>query len=120
MWGGGAAPVRVGDEWYSFFHGWKRTPRSSAPGGFWYDYAAGVYTFDANPPFAVKRVCRKPIWVPDMRKAGLNVEPNKAVIYPSGVVRDGERWLVAAGHQDAECVVASFAVADIERVLETV
>lgn len=117
---GGAAPVRVGDEFYSFFHGWRRSKRAGTPTGDWYDYATGVYTFDAASPFAVRRVCRAPIWLADPARESLNVTRDKTVIYPCGALLDNGRWLVSAGQHDAECLIGTFPAADIERALEAV
>ena len=113
---GGAAPVRVGDEFYCFFHGWRKTPTDK--GGGWYDYATGVYTFSAKRPFTPLRITREPVWVGDASKRHLNVTPNKCVLYPSGAIREGEKWIVSAGSQDSECLIGEFAASDIEAQLE--
>src|SRR5256885_12693044 len=46
---GGAAPVRVGDEWWCFFH-------DRVESGGHRIYRAGLYTFAAAPPFRVLRL----------------------------------------------------------------
>ncbi len=116
---GGCPPVRVGTEYYHWFHGFNKTKRDDTLGS-WYDYSVGVYTFDAKPPFKVRRMTPHPVWLGDPSKLDLNVTKDKSVIYPCGVVLDGDKWLVSAGHQDWECFVASFGVADIERQLEVI
>lgn len=117
---GGAPPVRYGNEYYSFFHGWRRSKRAGTPHGDWYDYAVGVYTFEARPPFTPRRITPRPIWLGDPAKIALNVTPDKNVIYPCGAIRDGERWLVSAGHQDAECRLRWFGLGEIEDALEPI
>lgn len=114
---GGAPPLRVGNQFVSFFHGWRRSEKS---GREWFDYATGVYAFNATAPFQVTRICRQPIWKPDPHKRHLNVTADKDVIFPSGAVLVGDEWLVSAGHQDSECLVAKFPKSQIESVLEYV
>ncbi len=109
--------MRVGNEFYHWFHGLRRTKRAGTPHGDWYEYSVGLYTFDARPPFKVRRMTPRPVWLGDPAKLSLNATPDKSVIYPGSCLFDGTKWLVAAGHQDAECVVGSFDAADIERQL---
>lgn len=92
---GGAPPVRVGDVFYSWFHGWKRT-------GDFYTYSAGCYTFSAKPPFRPLRITPGPVWQPDTTLDHLNCPDDRSVIYPAGaVLTDRGQWLVSAGHQDS-------------------
>lgn len=51
---GGAAPVRVGDEYYCFFHDRTEQGRRRT-------YRTGLYTFEARPPFRVQRISRGPL-----------------------------------------------------------
>jgi hypothetical protein len=55
---GGASPVKVGDEFYHFFH-------SRVASGNHRVYITGLYTFDAEPPFRVRRMIPDPIDVAD-------------------------------------------------------
>lgn len=103
---GGAAPVRVGDEFFSWFHWKKERP---------YTYALGVYTFEARPPFRPLRVTREPILTADPR-----TKPPRQycpVIFPCGAVLAGDRWLVSAGIHDDWVEVLTFPREDIERRL---
>jgi predicted GH43/DUF377 family glycosyl hydrolase len=108
---GGAPPVRVGDEYYHFFHSVdvRRAPKV---------YSMGLYTFEARPPFAVRRVAAGPILSPD----DYDWPPHliASVVFPCGaVLRDG-RWLISYGYHDYECRVAVFAADDLERRLREV
>ena len=108
---GGSAPVRVGDEYVSWFHGHRHKP------GVGFYYSGGVYSFDGNPPFRPTRGIGYPVWSPDSTKRHMNASATQDVIYPSGAVLDGNRWLVSAGHQDTECLVAEFDAFEIEKLL---
>jgi hypothetical protein len=98
---GGAPPVLVGEEYYHFFHYTWLEPCGS--------YALGVYTFAAEPPFAIKRVCRGPILYPDPGA--------KPVVFPCGALRWAGNWLISHGHADSECRIAAFDFQSIEEVL---
>lgn len=113
---GGAAPVKVGDEYYSFFHSWHRTGQHS---DHWYDYTIGVYTFDAWPPFRARRWAQGPILRGDRKEIGKNLTPDKNVIFPGGAVLLGGEWIVSYGHQDKWCELAFFPAWEIERILSS-
>jgi predicted GH43/DUF377 family glycosyl hydrolase len=102
---GGASPVLVGDEFWHFFH--SRTE----PGGR-ITYHMGVYTFDAKPPFAIRRFLSEPI-----ASADWNTKPADqyaGVLFPGGAVLDGERWTVAVGVHDRWSELRTFDKADLE------
>lgn len=102
---GGAAPVLVGDEWWSFFH--DRVEEN----GF-RTYRAGLYTFEDRPPFRVQRMIAGPLLVADPRdKPG---DQYAAVIWPGGAVRDGDDWVLACGVHDRWSRLERFAHADLE------
>ena len=103
---GGAPPVRVGDEYYHWFHGFYTTP--------FVRYALGVYTFSAQAPFRVTRFARRPLLEPTVRPS------EKPVVFPCGaILRDG-RWLVSHGHNDRACMITRFDFETVERALEPV
>ncbi len=97
-WGeirGGAPPVRVGDEFWHFFHSWRAN-----------FYAIGLYTFSAFPPYAPLRIIRLPL-----------VRAKKFVVFPCGAVQDGDKWMVSWGDEDKSAVIGQFVHADLERLL---
>lgn len=108
---GGASPVRVGEEWWCWFH-----DRIEWPGRL---YRAGLYTFSARPPFAVQRMILSPL---------LSADPNSRpadqycpVVFPCGAARDGGgRWLVSAGIHDRWSEIFAFHHAGLERQLARV
>jgi predicted GH43/DUF377 family glycosyl hydrolase len=72
---GGASPLLIGDEWWSFFHSRTEHPRRT--------YMAGVYCFDSKPPFRITRFCPEPIMTADW---ATNTENYCAVVFPCGAV----------------------------------
>lgn len=103
-WGvirGGAPPVRVEDEYYHWYHSWKKENN-------FYHYTCGVYCFEAKPPFRITRYTTKPLWEPDYKKVHLNIHHDKSVIFPCGAILQGDSWLVSAGHQDSEVLISQF------------
>ncbi len=114
-WGeprGGAPPVLVGDEFYHWFHGTIPQPDGGKV------YSAGLYVFDAAPPFRVKRVSRSPLMMP--RTNDLPDSKGWPVVFPGGAVLEHGRWLVAYGYHDYQCRIAAFDADEIESRLEAV
>jgi predicted GH43/DUF377 family glycosyl hydrolase len=109
---GGAPPVRVGDEYYHFIHGQLITKDGKVI------YAAGVYTFEAKPPFAVKRFAKKPLMLPPPGET--SPRPELTVVFPCGAVRQDDSWFISYGHNDIDCRLAEFDAADVEKLLEPV
>jgi predicted GH43/DUF377 family glycosyl hydrolase len=114
-WGhmrGGAPPVRVGDEYWTFFHSSSQwiPPRRR--------YHTAVYVFDAKPPFHGKWISRKPLLSgseKDPRNEGAPV-----VVFPQGaILRNGE-WLIAMGVNDCRCAWMRLPHADLVKTLRRV
>src|SRR5258706_1031544 len=107
---GGSSPVRVGDEFYCFFHGVCYVDGVRT-------HTAGVYTFEAKPPFRVTRCTRWPILIPDPATR----PPGKEnVVYPCGAFLDGERWILSCGVHDSWIEISQFDAADIDKRLEVI
>lgn len=88
---GGTPPVRVGDEYISFFHGAVDGPTRRT-------YNIGVYAFMAEPPFEVTRITPAPLLWADPSTRPVHVPPN--VVWPGGAVRTDGKWLVSVGLHD--------------------
>lgn len=92
---GGTAPVRVGDEYISFFH-------SSGP---WISprrrYYMGAFAFKAEPPFWMTRCTPKPLL------CGSENDPRffngPPCIFPGGAVLRDDVWSVVFGVNDENC-----------------
>jgi predicted GH43/DUF377 family glycosyl hydrolase len=105
---GGAPPLRVGREFYHFFHAMRQSNGQK-------DYAVGIYTFAARPPFEVCRVASTPVLLPDEhdRPAGLGA----SVVFPCGALWREGRWVISYGYHDRECRIAVLAADEVERLL---
>lgn len=109
-WGlvrGGTSPLWVGDRWLSVFH--SSLPNEVAP--HFVRYYAGAYTFSAEPPFEVLQVSETPLFC-GSEEDGHQVDPRYVagwkpfVVFPCGIVRDGEKFLVSLGINDWQCAIA--------------
>lgn len=104
---GGSPPVRIGDEFYHFYHTQHRHGRGVA-------YQTGLYTFDAKPPWNIRRIIKGPL---------LGLVPSKRdvdVIFVMSALRDRDRWNLSCGLLDQETVAISLRFDDVERLLEKV
>ncbi len=102
---GGAPPVRVGEEFYHFFH-----TRQESGGRM--EYAAAVYTFAARPPFEVRRAAAAPILVPD--EYDRPAHRTSSVVFPCGAILRSGKWIISYGYHDQECRLAVFDAGEIE------
>ncbi len=107
---GGASPVRVGDEFWCFFHG--AIDRQGVPVRV---YSLGLYCFEAKPPFRPTRYTPEPLLWPDEATRPSSVRVS--VVFPCGAVRRGDNWLVSYGSHDTWVDVAEFSHAGLERQL---
>lgn len=89
---GGTPPVRVGDEYVTFFH-------SSLPwSGKQKQYFMGAYAFNSEPPFNVTRITPQPILSgseDDSRTLG-----GPLVVFPGGALFEDGIWKVVFGIND--------------------
>ncbi len=93
---GGATPVLHPDgRFYSFFHSWTADAEKRRT------YHAGVYVFEAKPPFAVKAISLSPLVTAPATPKG------HAVIFPGSAIFDDatNEWVIAAGQHDEDCVL---------------
>jgi len=92
---GGTPPVRVGDEYFSFFHSSMPFREGKRR------YFMGAYAFEAKPPFKMTRITMKPLlcgsWC-DPRREGFPL-----VVFPCGALFNGTDWHVVGGCNDC-CV----------------
>lgn len=95
---GGAPPVRVGNEFWSFFHSRQ-----------WHNgrlrYNVGLYCFQAAPPFAITRYVPEPIFEADLEQKHDNYAD---VVFTGGAVPLADNWLIAVGVHDRWSEILSF------------
>ena len=105
---GGAPPVRVGDEFWHFFHDRIQGQRALV-------YRTGLYAFDARPPYRPLRVIPEPIMVAD--EASRPGDQYAAVMFTCGAVRAGQWWILSSGIHDRWMALDRFRHEDLERKL---
>ncbi len=128
---GSAPPIRCGDLYYSFFHTRHRRPlatrlvnaafRGQPLGAF--TYGTGVYAFRAEPPFAPAWCSPGLLFEPPLRPRAERpaLSPwNDSVLYVSGAILDGDRWIVSAGAHTDGCALLRFGHDDVLRAMHTV
>ncbi len=103
---GGAAPVRVGDVFYHWFHGVKRVNSVLT-------YSVGVCVFDARPPFRVLRQTAEPLLWGTAGRPGFK----KAVVFPCGAYLKDDAWHVSCGVDDQRIVHYTWTVDQTEAAL---
>ncbi len=115
---GGAAPVLVGDEWWCFFHSRVEHERGVSGSRV---YNMGLLTFDAQPPFAIRRMIEEPICIADpATNTSENLWGDKnycPVVFPGGAIRRGDDWIIAMGLHDRYTELRRFNHADLDRRL---
>ncbi|OLE10683.1 MAG: hypothetical protein AUG89_11510 [Acidobacteria bacterium 13_1_20CM_4_56_7] len=97
-WGdirGGTPPVRVENEYWSFWHS------SVGSGSGHRRYHMGAYCFEAKPPFRMKRYTPKPLLSGSRQDRWAHPKP--FVVFPCGAILRGEQWLVSLGVNDLDC-----------------
>jgi len=94
---GGTPPIRVGDEYWTFFHSslpWKVI----RPVGMRNRYYAGILAFEAKPPFRITRITRQPLLIGTYREPYIRFAP--PCVFPSGAILKDNRWTVVFGVND--------------------
>jgi predicted GH43/DUF377 family glycosyl hydrolase len=96
---GGTPPVRIGDEYFSFFHSSYRK-----------NYVCGFYAFEAKFPFRITRWPKDPCLVatrPDWRLIG------PSVVFPCGAICEEGIWTVSFGWHDDHCCLGQWRHSDL-------
>jgi predicted GH43/DUF377 family glycosyl hydrolase len=116
---GGAAPVKHGNEFYSFFH---CTIKHKYHDGLPALYPVCLMTFSAKHPFQPMRIARDPIFWPELEDLPPGPHGNKtwyaATTYPCGAFFDAGKWVVSYGYHDHACRISAFDFAEVEERLE--
>ncbi len=105
--GAGAPPFRVAQGWLEIYHG-NRQPTQAGEVGTYY---GGAILLDPENPAVVLRRTPEPFLVPVADFEVNGFVPN--VVFPTGVVEDGDSLLVYYGASDAFTAVAEFATRDL-------
>ncbi len=116
LWGemrGGASPILHNGEWYSFFHGFRRS-------GGQVIYTCGLYTFENAAPFRPLRWIPTPLVVGGFSHQETQDGWKKQIYYPCGAALKNGRWYISAGEHDNRCTVTVFDADEIEAALTPV
>lgn len=104
---GGASPQYWRGEFYSFVH-FRRPPKN---------YAGGLYTFDAAPPFAPVRYLPFALLQPSPEHC-TNAHAAD-VVYPAGAALLDWRWVISYGAYDRDSRLVAYDVNEVEACLRT-
>lgn len=89
---GGTPPIHVGDYYFSFFH-------SSLPWrGRFRRYYAGIYAFEAKPPFKPAFITPEPILIGSQNDKWYQNKP--LVVFPCGAIFEDNVWTISYGIND--------------------
>lgn len=106
---GGTPPVLIGDEYVTFFH-------SSTP---WVKpqlrYHLGAVTFESKPPFALKRICVKPLLSGSEHDPRMYGGP--PCIFACGALHRNGEWIVTFGVNDENCGWMKIPHAELDALL---
>ncbi|OIR06388.1 hypothetical protein GALL_115780 [mine drainage metagenome] len=106
---GGTPPQRHGDLYFALCHSMTGTP---VPGC---DYHPAAYAFSAEPPYEPRLVPHRslPLPAPPPRSLPTLNRAVARVVYPNGLVRKGDHWLVSYGMNDERCAIAPLSDAQL-------
>jgi predicted GH43/DUF377 family glycosyl hydrolase len=105
--GAGPPPVRVPDGWLAVYHGNRHPTRPGAVG----TYCGGGLLLDASDPARVLERTAEPFMVPEVDFERTGFVPD--VVFPTGIVPDGENVLIYYGAADAVTAVAEFSLREL-------
>jgi beta-1,2-mannobiose phosphorylase / 1,2-beta-oligomannan phosphorylase len=105
--GAGAPPLRVADGWLEIYHG---NQQPTGPGEVGTYYGAALL-LDPDEPARVLRRSPEPFFIPEADFEVNGFVPN--VVFPTGVVKDGETLLVYYGAADSVTAVVEFSEREI-------
>lgn len=103
---GGASPQFWRGEFYSFVH-FRKPPKS---------YAGGLYTFDAEPPFAPTGYLPYPLLNPNPEHC--TNQHASQVVYPCGAALLDWRWVISYGAYDKDSRLAAYDVNDVKNAIK--
>ncbi|MEM7625784.1 MAG: glycosylase [Planctomycetota bacterium] len=104
--GAGVPPIRIDLSgtrgWLEMYHGSRRATKKGEVGA----YMAGLLLLDPDDPAKVIKHTPEPIMAAQENWEMNGFVPN--VVFPTGVVEDGDRWLVYYGAADTHVGVTAF------------
>jgi predicted GH43/DUF377 family glycosyl hydrolase len=110
--GAGTPPLPLPEGWLAIYHGNRPSDRAGEVGA----YCAGLLLLDRDDPSRVVRRTAEPFFAPqaDFEVAGFVPE----VVFPTGIVADGDNLLVYYGAADEFTAVAEFSRSQLLSALD--
>ena len=102
---GGTPPVRIGNEFWTFFHSsvdWNPPFRR---------YHMGALCFKAEPPFTPTQLTPHPILTGSQNDVWMQRKP--LVIFPGGCLFENSKWFIVGGVNDLKCFWAEIPYEDV-------
>lgn len=95
---GGTPPIRIGDEYWSFFHSSMPAPEHQSR-----RYHMGAYAFEAKAPFKPTRVTKEPLLSGSRHDT---MKPRGVLaVFPCGSKLESGTWTVTFGVNDLDCAL---------------
>jgi predicted GH43/DUF377 family glycosyl hydrolase len=105
--GAGPPPIRIPGGWLAIYHGNRHPTRPGQVGA----YYGGALLLDSDNPARVLRRTDEPFFRPEADFEIAGFVPN--VVFPTGVVQDGNALLVYYGAADSVTAVAEFSLGSL-------
>ncbi|MCT0213500.1 MULTISPECIES: glycoside hydrolase family 130 protein [unclassified Synechococcus] len=106
--GAGTPPIRTPEGWLAIYHGNNKGEGESGVGR----YGAGLLLLDPDQPALIRRA-GKLILVPELDYECRGFVPD--VIFPTGIILQGETVLIYCGAADSACGVVALRLSDLLR-----
>jgi predicted GH43/DUF377 family glycosyl hydrolase len=112
-WGevrGGSNAVLFEGNFWTFFHSRFNFPSEVR-------YYMGAYAFEARPPFGITLYTPEPLYTPAARSQYLGQWRPHYVVFPGGLIKDGDDWLVFSGHNDEQVIASRISHCDLRALM---
>lgn len=111
---GGTPSILVDGEYLTFFHSKSFLESSTSEGREMWHYFMGACTFSNDPPFQMTSISKEAVDILGFYTYTLY---EKRVIYPSGLVEDGNTLYLAYGKNDYEVWIATIDLAELKKTM---
>lgn len=110
---GGTPPVRIGAEYFTFFHSSDPWPEMVSR-----RYHMGAYAFEARPPFRWTRYTQMPIL--SGSRHDRFAHPKPLVVFPCGAILNYEKWMISLGVNDLDCALMEMPHSELLKLMTSV
>lgn len=112
--------IKEYDAYLTFFHS-SQAYKPNEPewevrqGPPWRIYYVGAMLIDNKPPFAIKAMTTQPLTFDGMYK---DKSSNYHIIFPTGIVENGDDILISAGYQDSQALILKVSKQELHAKLD--